>query len=405
VVPLIIKGDPVRLNQILTNLLSNAIKFTEKGTVKLEVTGAASENQDILIEFKIADSGIGIPAEKQAVIFDAFTQASSDTTRKYGGTGLGLAIVKNLVELQAGTISVSSQPDSGSTFTVHLPFEQVITGPQAPSSLTPAHALTQELTGISVLVAEDNPVNQLLVKRILEKVGCKIDIANNGMDAITKISTKRYDMVLMDVQMPEMDGYEATTHIRNKLSQPACHVPIIAMTAHAFGTDAIKCISAGMNDYISKPFQPEDLYGKIGKHLNNHGYGHEVKEHPENILKQSIDLSSMYMLENGSFLNELVSVYSKQTPELIEKLEDHLWRHDYEAMKTVCQRIRSFYGVLKLNVMDNVLQEIGVLLNAEDPELEYVRITALVNNIILLISAINEEVKRNLGQTGCAVVR
>ena len=405
VVPQMIKGDPVRLNQILTNLLSNAIKFTEKGTVKLEVTGAASENQDILIEFKIADSGIGIPVEKQAVIFEAFTQASSDTTRKYGGTGLGLAIVKNLVELQAGTISVSSQPDSGSTFTVHLPFEQVNTGTQAPSSFSTAQALPHELTGISVLVAEDNPVNQLLVKRILEKAGCKIDIASNGMDAITRISTKRYDMVLMDVQMPEMDGYEATTHIRNKLSQPACHVPIIAMTAHAFGTDAIKCISAGMNDYISKPFQPEDLYAKIAKHLNNNSYWQEVKKHPENILKQNIDLSSMYMLENGSFLNELVSVYSKQTPELIEKLENHLWSHDFEGMRTVCQRIRSFYGVLKLNAMDNVLQEIGVLLNAEDPDVEYVRITALVNNIILLISAINEEVKRNLGQTGCAVVR
>lgn len=403
-IPSTIKGDPVRLNQVLTNLISNAIKFTPKGSVTLEINSTASENQDVLLEFKVKDTGIGIPVDKQSQIFENFVQASNDTTRKYGGTGLGLAIVKNLVELQDGKVSVHSQPNAGSTFTVHLPFEKVDheivqLSPQAFHQ----NESFEQLRGVSVLVVEDNAVNQLLVKKVLEKPGCQIDIASNGVEAITLIKSKKYDVVLMDIQMPEMDGYEATTYIRAHLAQPLCNIPIIAMTAHAFGSDITRCIATGMNDYISKPFKAEDLYAKMIKYLMADDDPKVIRlNQSDELMKYKIDLSPIFELGNGDpgFINEIVLVYDKQTPAFIEKLKGYTKSHNYDAIKSICHQIKSSYGILKMSELNKILSEISELLNLEKPETEFVRITNMVNVIIALISAINEEVKRGLRRTG-----
>jgi CheY-like chemotaxis protein len=399
-----IKGDPVRLNQVLTNLISNAIKFTERGGVVLEINSTAIEKDDISIEFKVKDTGIGISSDKLALVFDNFAQASNDTTRRYGGTGLGLAIVKNLVELQEGEISVISTPGFGSTFTVHLPYEKVKEGTmEFGAQIMTSHESLDLLGDIAVLVVEDNAVNQLLVKKVLQKTGCKIDIASNGLEALDCIKFKKYDVILMDVQMPEMDGYEATQHIRTKLPSPMCDVPIIAMTAHAFGSDVTRCISAGMNDYISKPFKPEDLFSKIIKHMKPTDHTKVISLHQsDDMLKYKIDLNPIFQLCNGdaAFLNELILVYDKQTPAFVEKLRSYTKSHNFEAVKSVCHQIKSSYGLLKMSELDKVLLEISMLLTSTKPETEFPKITNLVNVIISLISCINEEVKRGLRKTG-----
>ena len=399
--PAVIKGDSVRLNQVLTNLISNAIKFTEAGSVILEINFTATEKDDISIEFRVTDSGIGIPEDKQAVVFDNFVQASSDITRKYGGTGLGLAIVKNLVDLQEGKISLTSRVGAGSTFIVHLPFQKV-DQPVIEFGLKPktSDGLVDQLFGTSILVVEDNVVNQLLARKVLEKAGCKVDTVANGLEALKSVKSERYDVVLMDIQMPEMDGYEATKHIRTKLSPPLCEIPIIAMTAHAFGSDVTRCISAGMNDYISKPFKAQDLYHKIVKYLSRIDQTKTIDLHQsEDMLKFKIDLTPMYLLGNGDleFLNELILVYGKQTPAFIEKLRSYTKSQNFEAIAAICHQIKSSYGLVKMRELDDVLQEISVSLQMSKPELA--KITNMVTMIISLISAINEELKIGLRQT------
>jgi signal transduction histidine kinase/DNA-binding response OmpR family regulator len=401
--PGVVKADPVRVNQILTNLISNSIKFTEKGTVTLEIASLASENTDVLFEFKVRDSGIGISPDKQSQIFENFVQASDDTTRKYGGTGLGLSIVKSLVTLYEGKISLESELGVGSTFTVHLPFEKVVSSSSAQTSQISTRTQSLELIrGAAILVVEDNAVNQLLVKKVLEKAGCKIDIASNGLVAVECLKAKKYDVILMDVQMPEMDGYEATRYIRTKLPSPQSQIPIIAMTAHAFGSDVTKCIAAGMNDYISKPFKAEDLYSKIINYCSDTEITKIISLNSEELLRYKIDMEPIFLLGNGdtAFLNELILVYDKQTPAFIEKLRGYSKSQNFDAIKSVCHQIKSSYGMLKMDELDRVLQEINLVLEGGKPEVEFARITNLVNVIISLISAINQEVKSNLRKTG-----
>jgi signal transduction histidine kinase/ActR/RegA family two-component response regulator len=259
-IPELVSGDPTRLTQVIVNLAGNAIKFTEKGFVKLNVTLKETTENYCLIEFRIEDSGIGIAAENLHTVFERFIQANADTTRKYGGTGLGLSIVKKLVELQGGKIEVASELGKGSTFTTTIPFEKASTGQLKGNTSSPITNEHQQLKGVRVLLAEDNKMNQLLAVEVLTRFGIFTDVADNGKLAIEKSLQQKYDVILMDMQMAEMDGYQATAYIREELKQD---VPIIAMTAHAMAGEREKCLSLGMNDYISKPFHTAELYEKI----------------------------------------------------------------------------------------------------------------------------------------------
>ncbi len=262
-VPEQIMGDPTRLSQIILNLIGNAIKFTEKGEIKITVDLVAENTDTLELKFSIADTGIGIPKDKLQYIFEGFTQASNETTRKYGGTGLGLTIVKQLLELQGGSIQVESTVGVGSVFIFNLTFiksghvtEQKKELPVSMPDISP----TEEL---SILLVEDNTLNQLLAKKVITNWKWKVEIAENGLIAVQKVRDNNYDLVLMDIQLPEMDGYEATGKIRKTLPLPKCNIPIIAMTAHAISGEEEKCIKAGMNDYMSKPFEEQVLYNKI----------------------------------------------------------------------------------------------------------------------------------------------
>ena len=259
--PEYIIGDSVRLSQILWNLGGNAVKFTEKGGVSLEVNIKSQNNEATFITFTIKDTGIGIPQERLSVIFDPFVQADVSTTRKYGGTGLGLNIAKKLVDLQGGTIVAESKLGEGSVFSFTIEFKKFSAQPQEEIPVTASK--TKDLNGLNVLFVEDNKVNQRVGERTLAKWGANVIIAENGKIAINMLNEKPYDLILMDLQMPEMDGIETTEYIRKSMKPPLSRIPIIAMTASAYRGEYNKCIEAGMNDYISKPFKPEELYSMI----------------------------------------------------------------------------------------------------------------------------------------------
>jgi len=264
----VLLGDPVRLNQILINLVSNAIKFTHTGEILLK-TKLVEETEDaVMLEFSITDTGIGIAKDKLAIIFESFSQASTSTTRKYGGTGLGLAITKQLIEMQGGKIWVNSEPGVGSTFAFLLTIKKG--NPQSLHTINMEGVQSShELSGVNILLVEDNIINQKVVIKTLTKQGAEIDTANNGKEAIGLLQLKEYDLVLMDIQMPEMDGFEATSHIRNKMDYPLNQIPIIAMTASALVSEKAKCLSMGMDDYLSKPFVVKDLLMKIRQQLQD----------------------------------------------------------------------------------------------------------------------------------------
>jgi signal transduction histidine kinase/DNA-binding response OmpR family regulator len=259
-------GDPVRLNQILINLIGNAIKFTEKGEVKVNVKLLEENETDVKLEFSVQDTGIGIAEENLKSVFESFTQESSSTTRKYGGTGLGLTITKQLIELQGGDISVSSELGVGSTFLFFLSIKKGSThiASENKNDNKQSHAFSD----VRILLVEDNLINQKVASYTLTKQGAKVEIANHGKEAMQMLEKTKYDVILMDIQMPEMDGFETTRHIRNSIQESISKTPIIAMTASALVSERAKCLASGMNDYISKPFQAKELYEKISSQLN-----------------------------------------------------------------------------------------------------------------------------------------
>jgi PAS domain S-box-containing protein len=261
-VPQYLIGDSVRVNQVLLNLLSNAVKFTSKGKVELKVKVLEEDDKEALLEFAVEDSGIGIPADKLENIFESFTQAKGDTTRKYGGTGLGLTIVKKIVGLMKGEIKVESELDKGSKFIVLVRMPKGVT--KGISALQQDDCKEIMLGKLQILLAEDNELNQIFARRVLNNFGCEVDIANNGKIALEKFRNKDYDIILMDIMMPEMDGLETTKIIRNEFSEPKKNIPILAMTAFIFPeSNDNKYLEAGMNDYILKPFNPDKLKQKI----------------------------------------------------------------------------------------------------------------------------------------------
>ena len=269
-VPRLVVGDSTRLRQIIINLVNNAIKFTHEGKVEIKVDSTFVAHDEAKLTISVSDTGIGIPKDKQATIFDVFTQADASITRRYGGTGLGLAICKKLVEMMDGRIWIESEEGTGSTFhfTIHLKAK-----PDAAMSMSSAHkeneffdrreATSKGLRILNILLAEDNPLNQKIAVKLLEKRGWLVTMVSDGQQAIDQLANKKFDIVLMDVQMPVLDGLEATRMVRRKEKESGGHIPIIAMTARAMAEDEKKCLEAGMDAYISKPIDANKVYSTI----------------------------------------------------------------------------------------------------------------------------------------------
>jgi CheY-like chemotaxis protein len=266
-----VSGDPTRLRQVVTNLLGNALKFTSAGAVTLRAASRPGPGGDPRpwLRVSVEDTGIGMAPEQIAQLFQRFSQADSSTTRRFGGSGLGLVICKHLVELMGGSIHVDSTPGRGSTFRFEVPLEPAL-GPDPnaePAAARRSAATTPAAPRPArVLVVEDNAVNQTVVRAMLERLGMTVAVAHHGAEAVAAVEAHDVDLVLMDCQMPVMDGYEATRRIRSA-AHPRAQVPIVALTAHALAEDRQRCHEAGMNDYLPKPVTGEALAEVLARHL------------------------------------------------------------------------------------------------------------------------------------------
>jgi PAS domain S-box-containing protein len=340
-------GDPTRLNQILTNLLSNAIKFTKEGEIKIRVDLVKDDTENIELKFSVIDSGIGILEEKLPTIFEAFTQASSETTRKFGGTGLGLAIVKQLVEHQGGEITVNSKLGKGSAFSFTLSFKKG-SGKIKESKINMATELSKVLPaeGLKVLLVEDNELNAILAEKVLSDWNWKVEVAENGFTALEKVRENGFDIVLMDIQLPGMDGYETTRRIRKEIHSPKNNIAIIAMTAHAFVGEEEKCLEAGMDGYISKPFEPENLYMKIltAMHIKNgpEDGNHKAPEQGKKTATRHTDLTYLEGIAKGNkgFIIQMLNIFIEQTPKSLKNLEEALENENWKSLRLIVHKIK-----------------------------------------------------------------
>jgi CheY-like chemotaxis protein len=255
-------GDPDRLRQILLNLLSNAIKFTETGSVLLEI---GREPGDGLLHFAVIDTGVGIPVDKQRLIFEPFRQADGSHTRKYGGTGLGLTICSHLAELMGGRIWVESVPGIGSTFHFTVRLKAAVDAPLNGrlEQLPVANGVLGPACALRILLAEDNVINQKVACRLLERQGHQVVVARNRREALSILERELFDLALLDVQMPEVDGLETARVIRARERNGVVHMPLIAVTAHAMNGDRERCLNAGMDGYLTKPIHLEQLVAAI----------------------------------------------------------------------------------------------------------------------------------------------
>ncbi len=345
-IPTIVRGDRIRLNQILLNLISNALKFTKSGKVHYSAELISKTENKVLIKFKVEDTGIGIPDNEKQQIFEAYRQASADTTRKFGGTGLGLPIVKQLVDLQGGQIYLDSEAGVGTSFYFTLPFiaDETVEEKTTQSIATSNKNLNEsEKNGINILLVDDNFINRLLVIHLLEEKGYSVIEAENGYQAIEKLKEEDIDLILMDISMPDLDGIEATKIIRKMNEAFLRKTPIIAMTAHAFQTQIDEALKSGMNDYLSKPFKPEELFLKINNQLNPK-LDLEIDEENQDIDSENYyDLSflTQYYDNEKEFINSILTLYVKETPASISQIEESLKRQDWVTFKSLSHKIKT----------------------------------------------------------------
>ena len=342
-------GDPARLTQLLVNLISNALKFTEKGDIKIKITQVGIEGKNILIGITVADTGIGIEKNNLSKVFERFEQAEDSVTRTYGGTGLGLAIVKEMVHLQKGTIDVESVVGRGSTFKIILPYQLF----DEKIAVTPSVVQDMETSffgkDVCVLVAEDNLINQTYISHLFKEWNLKFDLVNNGKEVIDALSIKYYDLVLMDIQMPIMDGYSATVYIRKNLKN---NIPIVAMTAHSLMGEKEKCLSYGMNEYISKPINEQLLKNIIQEFSNKKilQYHSTQKDYPTDKYKYiQLDYLQSVSAGNIEFEKKITKQFIDIIPVDLQTLFEAWENKNVKQVKNIAHNMKTSISVMGLN--------------------------------------------------------
>jgi len=394
-IPDTLTGDAVRLTQVLVNLISNAIKFTQEGGISIVITPIQETDASIRLRFSVKDSGIGIPVDKLDSIFNRFEQGETNTTRQYGGTGLGLSIVRNLIHLQEGNISVKSEAGNGTEFLFELEYEIL---PMEDSEKNRVHLEETEsgnglFEGVKILAVEDNQMNQLLMKHTFQSWNLHFELAENGQQAIDKLQKDKYDLVLLDIQMPIMDGYLAAKTIRHELKS---NIPIIAMTAHAMAGEREKCLSHGMNDYISKPIQERELLLLLKKYLAR-------QKHSFELLKASlhhINLDFLYdlVMGNSAFLNNIIRQFLNQFPGEMDSLKEAVEKKNLKQIATLAHHIQSTVSVFGRNTpFFRLLEKIEQLANARsNPAQLYTECNQLEKYKQLLLKEINQLLSHNI---------
>ena len=403
---MVVEGDPYRLSQVLNNILSNALKFTDSGHINI-VTGIRERNEEeVVIDITIQDTGIGIGKEQLRTIFEPFEQADATISRKYGGTGLGLAISKNMIEMQHGELLVDSEEGRGSAFTIRLPYLLSIEAMQENES-------SQEIDYKSlgkrkVLVAEDVELNQFLARHILESWDFEVVIAANGREALEALEQSSFDCVLMDVQMPEMDGIEATQHIRRLADEIKAGIPIIALTANALKGDSEKYIAAGMTDYLAKPFDEARLFRVISRNLsrkvvtataakeifstnlnNNHNMSVENS--------RLYDLSMVQSVSGGDegFIQRMVALFIETVPQNVQDLKTAMQEENWDQVGKTAHKLKSTIDSMGIK---SIRQEIRTVeANARQKE--------SLQDIPSLVSNIDSVIRECIGQLQAEVLK
>ncbi|MBI3848504.1 MAG: response regulator [Planctomycetes bacterium] len=389
-VPARVAGDPGRLRQILTNLVSNSLKFTEQGSVTVRVTRMEESTTSVVLRFEIVDTGIGIPPDAQSKLFLSYSQAESSTTRRFGGTGLGLAISKRLAERMGGSIGVISTEGAGSTFWFTARFDRITetsesSEPVSDDSSPASRPIAAQSPSRHVLVVDDDEVNRRLAEIVLEKLGHRVTLATNGREAVDLVAASEFDVVLMDCQMPEMDGFEATAALRvRERESGARRLPIVAMTASATTDDRKRCLDADMDDYVSKPLKHDSLSSVIDRHSRTHVTTSptaptppapptpppQAPAAPTSTLTVSpvLDVRMIEQLteiaadDNPGFLGEMIDAFDATATDTARLLHDALRRGDAHALERAAHSLKGSSGSLgaaRVAALCQRLQEIG----------------------------------------------
>ena len=387
-------GDPTRLFQIINNLINNALRFTKNnGKVSVYASVIQKNETNCVVKFNVIDNGIGIDKDKIETVFDKFIQEDSSTTRNYGGSGLGLSIVKKLVELHKGSISVTSEKNIGSTFTFYISYNLT---DQNSFTLDVMQPTAKVLSNKKILLVEDNEINQKLTSTILTLEGAKVTVANNGEVALQLLQNLNYDLILMDIQMPVLDGISTTIIIRKEL---ICNTPIIAMTANVITGEKKVCLKSGMNDYISKPFNAGDLIKIINKHIANStligdvDFNNKITEN-----NQHVSLKYLYEFSKGNkmFIKEMIELFLEQSPTDIEKLSVAIKNNDYASIKPIVHRLQTSLGFIGFN--ENIHKELKQVEEWCINKTNFQDIKKIIDNLINECKIAQTELKQGLLQ-------
>lgn len=354
--PELVISDPLRITQVLTNLIGNALKFTDKGSITIMVKAISIQDGSCALQFVVADTGIGIAADRLPYIFDSFEQAEAGTARKYGGTGLGLSISRNLVQMLGGQLEVSSQEGLGTRFS----FQLKLPLPQSVEKLGSTNANTivpKELAGKKILVAEDNEINQKVIFHVLQKAGIHASIANNGQEAAEILEkNKDFDAIILDLRMPLMDGFQTAVYIREKLK---CRLPIIAMTASALRNEKDRCMQLGMNGYMTKPFSPPKLFEMLQQLLQQPKdaiMDGEARE--QEATAAGYNLSYLHEMDDAAYSEEILTLFLQSTPVVLGSMSKAAIHEEWDNLYAEAHKLKSATGLLQMQQLTDLLIEV-----------------------------------------------
>jgi signal transduction histidine kinase/CheY-like chemotaxis protein len=363
-VPDLLMGDARRLRQVVTNLVGNAIKFTERGEVLLDVQLESAVNDDVTLHFEVTDTGEGIPVEMQQTIFEAFSQVDASSTRRSGGTGLGLAITSQLVALMDGRVWVESEVGKGSTFHVTTTFRRARSSATQPATEAVPVRASDEVPPLRVLLVEDSHVNERLAVGLLSCWGHHVTVASNGREAVAAFQPGSFDLVLMDIQMPEMDGLQATEAIREAERQSGGHVPIVAMTAHALKGDRELCLQAGMDGYIAKPIRAAQFRRTIAEAVGLADEGETRAEGTQRNVPERLDWQHILAAVGGDDekLQKILDAFLDECPALLQQIEQAIHDDNSLALRRAAHTLKgnlSLFGTTTAVNLARELEELG----------------------------------------------
>lgn len=358
-IPLSILGDPHRLNQVLINLVGNAVKFTEKGHIKLAVSLEKQDARSVSLHFVVEDTGIGIAADQLPHIFESFSQAGADITRKYGGTGLGLTICHQLLLMQGGHIEVKSNPGKGTAFEFYITYSRDNITPAAKAGNKNPQDSEAAFEGRHFLVVEDNAINQQLIEYVIKKAGAHVTVAGHGREAIGKLQEQRFDFIVMDLQMPIMDGYETTKYLRETMK---LRTPVLAMTANALKGEQVRCLEAGMNGYMSKPFDFREFYDKVAELLDASTQTPVRREEdPQDNSAALFNLALLEEIGDKDYVRDAVTTLLDALPHHLDQIQRAFVDKNYDRLAFLAHKLKGTLGVFQARILIGQLDKIEQL--------------------------------------------